>query len=47
MGLVMKTLPVAVLALLLLGSAGMSMPAWLTSQELGPRTCPQGDQSCR
>ncbi|HSA82489.1 MAG TPA: hypothetical protein VLE23_16860 [Geminicoccaceae bacterium] len=22
-------------------------PGWVTSQELGPRTCPEGDQSCR
>jgi len=47
MGLIMKKLMLAALATLLLGIASTSMPDWLTSQELGPRTCPEGDQSCR
>jgi hypothetical protein len=47
MGFVMKRLMIAVLAMLLLGSAGASMPEWLTPQELGPRTCPEGDTTCR
>jgi hypothetical protein len=43
----MRTLVMVLLGTVLLIAASVEPPAWVTSDELGPRTCPEGDSSCR
>lgn len=40
----MRTVPFALAVLLL---ANTAVPTWLPPQELGPRTCVEGQDNCR